>query len=189
MSAVRVFVAVEPPPEAREALTRAIAAARDQWSGIRWEATAKLHVTLRFLGEIPADDADAVCQAASRAAARHLPFVARLEGVGCYPSVRNPRVVWIGTTTGAEELAMLQRSVEDELAAAGFGRDTRPFTAHLTVGRIKELLRGPQIGGLAVPVIDFPVERLLVKQSTLAPGGSLYTDRGSYPLGGQTRKE
>ncbi|MBN1426712.1 RNA 2',3'-cyclic phosphodiesterase [Candidatus Fermentibacteria bacterium] len=188
MSAQRVFVAVEPPLAAREELVHAISAARGQWSGIRWETVSKLHVTLRFLGEISEEDTARVCEAVARAAVRHEPFAARLEGVGCYPSSRNPRVVWVGVTVGSEDLRLVQRTVEDELDADGFGRDDRPFTAHLTVGRIKGMLRGPRIEGMAVPVIDFPVARLVLKQSTLAPGGSLYTDRGSYPLG-KARKE
>lgn len=189
MSIPRVFVAVEPPQDVREALAGAISAVRERWSGVRWETIAKLHLTLRFLREISNDEASRVCEAASRAAMRHHPFSARLEGVGGYPSPRDPRVVWVGVTAGSEEFRLLQRTVEDELDAEGFGRDSRPFTAHLTVGRVKGGLRGPRLEGLVVPGLDFPVERLLVKQSTLAPGGSLYTDRGSYPLGGQARKE
>jgi len=189
LSAIRVFVAVEPPLAVREELWRIMALWRAQWRLIRWESVAKLHFTLRFLGEIKEEEMGTVCRAAGTVAARCEPFLLELGGVGCYPSSRNPRVVWVGTVRGGERLAVLQGLLEDELSAAGFGRDSRAFSPHLTVGRIRGALSGPRLAGLAVQPIEFPVERLEVKQSTLAPGGSLYTDRGSYPLGGQTRKE
>jgi len=162
---------------------------RDMWRMIRWEPVAKLHITLRFFGEIGDAEAELLCQAVNVAAARCTRFFAELGGGGCYPSARNPRVVWVGMSKGKEQLATVYGLLEDELEAAGFGRDPRTLSPHLTVGRIKGAFKGPRLEGLTAPCIEFPVERLVVKQSTLAPGGSLYTDRGSYPLGGKTPKE
>ncbi len=184
---MRLFVAVEPPPADREGLWRAMASWRKHWGMVRWEPPAKLHLTLRFLGQTR--ELSSVCEAVRRAAVRHRPFALTLGRVGCYPSTRNPRVVWVGITEGVLELSAVQRTVEEELEAVGFAREGRPFSPHLTVGRVKGLLRHLPVEELAVPPIRFPVERLVVKESVLAPGGSLYTDRGSFPLGATAEEE
>lgn len=186
---VRVFVAVEPPHEAKELLWEAMAPWRTRWPSIRWERPPKLHFTLRFLGEIPEERIEAVGQATRRAADGQGSFTASLGGVGWFPSPRRPRVIWVGLIHGAAELSVLQMRLEDELHRAGFGRDSRRFSPHLTVGRVRETVRVPLGEELEVPIIRFPVERLVVKQSTLAPGGSVYTDRESCLLRGQARKE
>ena len=97
--------------------------------------------------------------------------------------------MWVGVHSGHTHLVALQEAMENRLEAEGFDRESRPFHPHVTVGRV----RRPPRGGLReegpLPQIDFRVDRLILKQSRLGPGGSTYTDLVSHPLGGRYREE
>jgi 2'-5' RNA ligase len=137
---------------------------------------------MRFLGEIDAarvERARAALRAASLARGV-APFAMRLGGAGAFPGPARPRVLWLGASEGASSLTLLAGALDDALAKAGFGRAERPFTPHLTIGRVREgggTEAAARFLACTLPpeaTRPFEVRELVLVASTLAPGGSRY---------------
>ncbi|MBN2199200.1 MAG: RNA 2',3'-cyclic phosphodiesterase [Candidatus Aminicenantes bacterium] len=134
---MRAFIALELSSEIKSALDRLVRSLSALSRDIRWVRTESTHLTLKFLGEIPAERAETVAEALRRVAARHEPLTFAVSGVGWFPEhARRPRVIWAGVEAGPE-LAALHKDVERELKNAGFPEESRPFHPHLTLGRAK----------------------------------------------------
>src|SRR5512132_4182283 len=135
----RVFCAIEIPETLRALVLRHIALLKEAVPGVKatWSRDANLHLTLKFLGEIPQSSVSDISTAASRAVVGLAPFSIRLEQTGAFPKQDQPRVLWIGINDFSGKLSELQARLEDESASAGFVRDSRPFHPHLTVARLR----------------------------------------------------
>lgn len=131
---MRLFVAVNFPGELREAIVEATRPLRDVQLPLRWTDTDQLHMTLKFLGEVSADDARRAQEVLDRVAAGYSPFEVELEGVGAFPTLRSPRVVWVGVEP-VLELRSAKHDLEHGYAAMGVERETRAFRPHVTVAR------------------------------------------------------
>jgi len=161
---------------------------REQFSNVRasWERPEKLHLTLKFLGEIKPARIDQLKAAAERAAARVSPFPVKLAGTGAFPPKGPARVLWLGVTDETGGLAALQRRLEDECAAEGFPREPRPYSPHLTLAR----LRAPAgVRPLAALHLEtefaaevFRVSELVVMRSELGPAGARHTPLSRHRL-------
>jgi 2'-5' RNA ligase len=163
--------------EARSALERALSA-----GVVRWTAIDGIHITLKFLGEIPTSKVDAVRAVMDRAAAGRAAFPIVAEGTGCFPNLRRPRVIWAGIRP-QPELAALQKGIEDGLGAAGFPREDRAVSPHLTLARVRAGA-GPtvldEIGravGEARPrlPVEMRARKICLFRSVLKPGGAEYS--------------
>ncbi len=130
---MRVFVAVFPPATVQEALTEAARALPTD--AFRLTPARRVHLTLKFLGEVSPEDLPRVAAALGRAARAGEPFDAVVSGFGAFPSARRARILWAGIGAGADGFRALSRAVEDLLEPEGFARDDRPFVPHLTIGR------------------------------------------------------
>ena len=176
---MRLFLAVFPPPEVQRAACAAIETLRRPGDGVSWVKRENLHYTLRFLGEVGEDGARRAAEAAVEAAAKSRGFEAALGGLGAFPNARRARVIWVGMSEGAEALLTLARDLDQALARRGFGKPDKPFSAHLTIGRVRA--PGPDWTPVlaATPGVPgrFPVDRLCVVESQLNPRGSIYTVR------------
>src|SRR5205814_1732929 len=106
-----------------------------------------LHVTLKFLGETRRADLPRLAEALRELAAHRTSFEAEVGGVGAFPNVRRPDVVWLAVKTGQEALMELAAAVEEACAALGWPREAKPFRAHLTLGRSRTRRPGPRGGG------------------------------------------
>lgn len=180
---MRAFLAVFPSDAVREEAARVIAAWRAPGDGIAWVRPANLHWTLRFLGEIRDEDAQPAAAAAREAAAAHAPFDLALGSAGAFPSAERARVLWLGVGEGAEALGALAASLDRALAARGFVPADKPFSPHLTLGRV----RGDRPRALAAAppaAVVFRVRELALVRSTLARGGSRYDVLDRAPLAG-----
>jgi 2'-5' RNA ligase len=177
---LRTFVAVETSEEVRSALETVQASLRRQRVRARWVHPAGMHLTLKFLGGIAADQVPRAADALRRAADGQAGFSLTVAGIGVFPDLRRPRVVWAGLSGGMTPLAALQIRVEDELAAVGFPREERPFRAHLTIGRCSEPA-APEAMAEAVRILSgrcfgaFEVRELVLFQSELKPEGAVHT--------------
>jgi 2'-5' RNA ligase len=105
---------------------------------VAWVAPANLHLTLKFLGQVETDAAEAVGDVLVRRLAAAKPFEVRAAGAGAFPDEHRPRVLWVGLHDESGALGRLQADVEQWMEELGFARETRPFTPHLTLGRVKE---------------------------------------------------
>src|SRR5262245_36382950 len=188
---MRCFVAIDPPADVRAAIAevqrrlRASAGAAD----VRWVDAAVVHLTLKFLGEVAEARVPAITESLRVVAAPAAPLALALGGLGAFPTARRARVVWIGITAGAVDLARLAGGVDQALAGLGFVPDARPFNAHLTVGRV----RSPRgIGRLAGAIEAAPrdeigawtVREVVLYRSHLRPTGAVYEAMARLPLAG-----
>ena len=181
MSALlRAFVAVEIPEDVRAALDAVQERLRQQLVRARWVRSGSMHLTLKFLGDIPAAQVAGVADALRVAARGHAALRLSAAGIGAFPGLRRPRILWAGFSGETEPLADLQRSVEEGLAALGFPREERPFRAHLTLGRFSEPVApgplGEALKAFATASFgEFAVQELVLFQSELKPSGAVYT--------------
>jgi 2'-5' RNA ligase len=179
MEIIRTFVAVDVPKEIKMELDGLIAGFREAAPDIRWVKAANLHLTLRFLGEIPKDTITGLAAELQKNLTGFGPFEITLAGIGAFPNLRKARVIWVGSGQGAEHLARLAPLVETSCRNCGFGPADKPFSSHLTVGRVKF----PKGHERLISLIDsmdfesplFPVEEVVIFKSDLLPAGPRYT--------------
>ena len=177
---IRTFVAIPIPDAVAVWLQQIQAQLRSPSLKIRWVATANIHLTLKFIGDIDPSRIPEIA-AQMHAAAGTIPsFWLEAKGVGAFPNLRKARVLWVGLTGDLERLRILQTNLETGLETVGFNREGRNFRAHLTIGRARQQLDAPTIGASLEPLKDaasgaFRVDRLSLYQSTLKPAGAQYT--------------
>lgn len=178
----RSFCAIELPSETRARAADHIARLREGVPEARasWERVEKLHLTLKFIGEIAPERVGALSGAAERAALHSQSFILALGGRGAFPPRGNPRVLWLGVEDSAGPLISLHNRLEDECAAVGFARESRPFHPHLTLARIRAPQGARQLAELHRQTdferMEFTVADIVVLRSELGPGGSRYTE-------------
>jgi 2'-5' RNA ligase len=186
---VRLFVAVNLPAEERRAAYDAAAPLRAAHLPIRWVGAEAIHVTLRFLGEVGDERAAPIGDALAAAVLPARPFDLGFGGVGAFPSLARPRVVWIGIERHPA-LELLAHDVEKALMTFGFEPELKPFHPHLTLGRVERNARPAAFKDLErlAAGIDYQgtmvVESVELMQSVLGPKGATYTVRSRAPLGG-----
>nr|BCX00949.1 MAG: RNA 2',3'-cyclic phosphodiesterase [Bacteroidota bacterium] len=148
-----------------------------------WTRPEHLHLTVRFLGEQPEERLGELEAVGRRVAGRSRPFELESDGVGAFPDLGRPRVVWIGFRR-SQELEELFGALEGELRLRGFDPEMRPFRPHLTVARLKESrsLRG-LLTGLELEAVRFAVRELVLFRSELHPTGARYSALLRIPLG------
>jgi len=168
-------------------MARLISALRRTGADFKWVSPDRMHLTLKFLGNVAPQRVVAVSTAVGEAVGRFAPFRIRLAGVGAFPSLSSPRVVWVGVGEGSSDLRHLAAAVDDALAGVGFERERRPFSAHLTLGRrrsarnlaeLKEALA--QHGDYEGPEVS--VDRVVLFSSVLHPTGPVYRPLSTFEL-------
>ena len=189
--ALRLFVAAELPSSATAALREASADLRARTMlPLRWVRPEGIHLTLKFLGDVPPAQVPAVGGALEQAVTAHAPLTLELSGFGAFPARGSPRVVWTALSGDLDSLARLHQSVELAMSEMGFPPEDRPFTAHLTLARVGRALSSPQRAKLAQALEGptagqghaFRVEAVVLVQSTLLPAGAAYQELRRVPL-------
>lgn len=156
---------------------------------VAWVATGNLHLTVKFLGEVAEDRIETVAGALTGAVVGVDAFDARVEGLGAFPSATRPRVVWAGVTVGAGTMANLAGRVDEALTALGFAREGRPFSPHVTLGRVRQPGRIPALTEALRDAAGrgfgrLRVARVTLMRSELSPRGARYTELAAASLGG-----
>jgi len=185
---VRVFVAIDLPPETRARLETLLADLRHMPLRIGWARPEGIHLTLRFLGEVPEGSLEVIAGALERAARAQAPFSLEVAGVGTFPVRGAPRVLWAGVGGETGPMATLKRTIEKNLEAAGFAPDDRGFQPHLTLGRVKGPGRGDWRSIMTLHAEErfgsFEVREIVLFESQLTPAGALYRALRRFPLRG-----
>lgn len=175
---VRVFVAILLSEGIREQLERLQADLGGLVDGVRWVQPANLHLTMKFLGEITDADVARVCDAAKNVARQAEPFDMTVTDYGCFPNRGPVRIVWAGTDEPTGRLQSLYETCEDHLEDIGLARERRPFSPHITIGRVKRdqsggrIRRHVQDGTFGAGTQS--VSSLAVMQSQLSSKGPTY---------------
>lgn len=186
---IRAFLAFD----LTEEVTESLAAVQQQLAArnlkIKWVAPENIHLTIKFLGEISPAAVDSVTQAAAAAAGRTVPTTSIVRGLGVFPNLKRPSVIWAGLAGDTGPLFELQADLEERLAEAGFPKDKRAFRAHLTIGRIKSPINARRLAEAMADCGEMiekglPLERLTLYKSDLKPTGAIYTALAAFPLSG-----
>ncbi|APV45462.1 2'-5' RNA ligase [Dehalogenimonas formicexedens] len=188
---IRSFIAIELPQEAKDALAELQRKLNVQPSdGIKWVAPESIHLTLKFLGWVPADRIEQIKRALSESVTGFKTFELRLSGLGAFPNLRRLNVVWCGLAGDLSHLNALQQSVERRVSPLGYPTENRLFSPHLTLARLrdevalesKQKLAAKLVGTKFEPDIPIPVDSVNLMQSTLLPTGAIYNSLGSFVL-------
>lgn len=195
MTTIRTFIAIELSSEARHALAdlqnrlKTVVPPKT----VRWTASQNIHLTLHFLGDITLDHAEKVSEAIDVTTLTYKPFPLTLGKLGCFPNTRRPRIVWVGVLGDLSLLRALHRDLGGKLKAAiNFALDARPYSPHLTIGRVRKGIPSrhmaqlsqvlqqeqPKIGQLA----EMNVTAVSLMKSELKPVGAVYTQIGGGEL-------
>lgn len=177
---LRAFVAIKLPDPVISFAARLQDELKEHGLRFKWVKPRNLHLTLKFLGDIPQSEAVDVGAAMKATMADEAPIELALQGLGVFPGIKRPRVLWTGFGGQVDRLLSLQRVLEDQLADLGYKREKRGFKAHLTLARIKgavaadRMLRAIEVVGAFSPQ-PFEARRLILYKSDLRPTGAVYT--------------
>jgi 2'-5' RNA ligase len=188
---LRTFIAVEVPARIQSAIAHGTVSLKSALPKtlVRWVAPQNVHLTLKFLGDVSSTTLEHLAEILKVEAASQGTFSISVGGFGAFPNPRRPRVIWIGLEA-PPALEALQRRVEAAAAQLGYTPEERPFSPHLTIGRvgqnvsaadlqrIRTVLEATKVGALGT----FRVEAVHLFQSDLQPGGSVYTHLTALPL-------
>ncbi|HEX9628716.1 MAG TPA: RNA 2',3'-cyclic phosphodiesterase [Pyrinomonadaceae bacterium] len=189
----RVFCAIELPSLVHEKIsehsTRLRAAAPD--SPASWSRADSVHLTLKFVGEVPVSRVNDLSQAAANAVEEFSPFEIVFGNTGSFPQQGTPRVLWIGVDDYSGKLAQLQAKLDEEGRRLGFEKEARPFNPHLTIARLRKS-QGARVLALAHKEMGFAstkvnVTELTVIRSELSSKGSNYTVISRHALADNDR--
>jgi 2'-5' RNA ligase len=180
---IRAFIAVELPASLREQIIKQTDRLRQPLGEdlMRWVPSENMHLTLKFLGDVPANHLDFIKQALSQIAKQFSAFDLQLSGLGSFPNSKQPRVLWVGIHAPA--LHTFQQNIENGMNKLGYKKEERPFSPHLTLGRarqpnspidsvkIRDALQSIQLGKIGTARVN----SVHLFKSDLSPAGSEYT--------------
>lgn len=194
-AAVRSFVAIDLPSALRDRLGELVArlSSRIPPGTVRWVRPEGIHLTLRFLGELSTGSLTQVRDLLERVSQTHGPFSIRVGGLGCFPTPRRPRVIWVGVEEPSGRLAGLQQALEAQFERIGYRREGREFSPHLTLGRLRDEIgaAAAQAAGASLsfePTLDLGtvhVASVCLFRSDLRPTGAVYTRLAEIALRGE----
>ncbi|MBI4495866.1 MAG: RNA 2',3'-cyclic phosphodiesterase [Deltaproteobacteria bacterium] len=187
MERIRSFIAIEIPPDLGEKIGEVQNLLRQTGADVKWTRPEGIHLTLKFLGERTGPELEEAAAALSPPLRERKAFPLSIRGLGVFPSPRSPRVLWARVDQGREEVSALQETIEKILAAVGFPPEDRPFTPHLTLGR----MRSGQGRGALIELMErhrevvlgsFRAREVHLFRSELHPSGAVYTKLKTFVL-------
>lgn len=189
MASLRLFIAIETPPGIKSQIDNVISELQSAQANVRWEQSEKIHITLKFLGEIPEKVLPQIVLHLEGVAGNTSPFTIRYSGLGCFPTMHEPRIVWVGVDDIENKLRPLAASIETEMASIGLEKEIKGFHPHVTIGRIKSrknvttLLRTME--SITLESQPTTITEIVLIKSELKPKGSVYGLVKTFQLTGR----
>lgn len=191
MSVIRAFIAINLTPEIHRRLAEVLASYQRQLehAPVRWVAATNIHLTLKFLGDVSIANLDVLKKMLQAEVAGYKQFELSVGGSGAFPTIHRPRVIWVGVKTPAD-LAAVQSSVDNMTARMGYPAEERPFSPHLTLGRVSRNATAQDFRSIAAVIekekVGFLgamcVKSVELYKSELRPTGAIYTAICTAPL-------
>lgn len=180
MGTIRSFVAIPLEAEIVSRIEKIYKELKMLPADVKWVQPKSIHLTLKFLGSIEEEAIEGIAQAIQQGMKGFAPWTVAVNNVGAFPSLRNPRVVWIGIEDKGGQLITLQNRIEQAMSKLGFEPEKRKFSPHLTLGRVrsprekKELIQY-LIDERERTFGDLRIDRVILFKSELRPSGAVYT--------------
>jgi len=180
MDKVRSFVAIELTEELKKEVAALIDTLKPSGCDVKWVHPKNIHLTLKFLGHIHRDKIEEIKHVLDATAGGLKSFGLRLSSIGAFPKISYPRVIWVGLKDGANETKRIYELLEQDLDPIGFQKEKRPFSPHLTIGRVrsqknkdelKKVIEGTKFSSCN----SMEVNHLTLFESTLTPKGPIYS--------------
>ncbi len=176
---MRIFIAVNLSDAVRNDLAAHLDTFRPLTGGVSWVPPGNAHITMKFLGEVPESDLDAVAEGVIEAVNGHQPFEVQVGDFGAFPNFQRPRVFWVGITGGVENLAALAKDIDRNMQPLGFAKEKRRFSPHITLGRIRQPGTYDQLRQATESTqyssTPFTVSSVEIMKSVLLPQGARYS--------------
>lgn len=187
---VRLFVACEVPDDVKESIGGVIQELRNRsGAAVRWIRPEGVHVTLKFLGEVPVKKLPAIKLAVQEAVVGHSPFELEFSNIGTFGGREGLRIMWVGIAGDVLRLEALVRAVNAALAVVGFEPERRPFRPHLTLGRVRDEIPTRQraqievdVGKMDVPGTGWRTSQVSLMRSRITAQGASYEVIATFPL-------
>jgi len=185
---IRSFLAIELPKTILQKIEEVQRDLRSTHGDVRWVIPEKIHLTLKFFGNIEELRIDPISKSIEGVIQNTPPFFLKVKGVGAFPHLKNPRVIWMGLAEGRETLLSFQKQIETLLEEIGFQPEDRPFHPHLTLGRMRSSRGKEELAGRMEKFKEeefgtFRVEKVILFKSDLKPTGPIYTSLKEMRLG------
>ncbi len=179
---MRTFIAIQLPQEIKGALSRIQEKLKSSGADVKWVAWQNIHLTLKFLGEIDDKKLDKVVYILEDIAKIKNPFPIRISSIGAFPNVNRPRVIWVGIDKGDSQTKEIARELEEKIAKVGIPSEDRPYSSHITIGRVRSVLNRERlvqdlktlIDKLGQENMEFFASSITIFKSTLTPKGPIY---------------
>jgi 2'-5' RNA ligase len=179
---MRTFIAIELPLEIKNRLTQLQKELRETGADVKWVEPRNIHLTLRFLGDISKEQLNRIETALDKLAINNHAFNATLSTLGVFPKIEFARVIWVGINEGEKEAIAVAKDLEDRLQGLGLPKEERPFSTHITLGRVRspknkeKLISALQELGekLAKENLEFHVGKIALFKSSLTSSGPIY---------------
>jgi 2'-5' RNA ligase len=184
---LRTFIAVSLSSSILSGIEKMARTLQPNFDEVRWVDTKNLHVTLKFLGDVPLNELPQLIRSVTQSTSGLNSFDLTFRGFGVFPNRESPKTIWIGCQEGSEELVELAETIDEGLRPLGFPKEPRRFSPHLTIGRIKKQMQGVSL----VPFLDEHQNRLFgscsvsevqIFSSELTRRGPIYDELAAVPL-------
>ena len=177
---IRCFVAIEIPETIQMLLTSTQEELRKYIRGASWVKRGNIHLTLKFLGDVAPNQISVIKNVIEQVTDTRSPFSMELGGIGAFPNLSRPRIIWAGVKTGADEVAAIAREIDVGLGRHGYERDKKSFRPHLTLARLKRRVNLKPLVDVFQHYDTINGARMIVKQirlvqSNLRRSGAVYT--------------
>lgn len=178
---MRAFIAIELPEETRDKLSALQQELKASGADVKWVRPENIHLTLKFLGEINEKQVELIKGIIDTAAGKRRAFRVRVSSLGAFPRIESPRVVWIDIEEGDEEVKGIAAELQENISWAGIPKEERPFSSHITIGRIRSPINRDKLvrclkdkTDLGGKNMEFYAGKITLFKSTLTPKGPLY---------------
>jgi len=193
MEKIRAFIAIELPDPVKDSLSSLEDRLRPaEHPYVKWVNPQGIHLTLKFLGNIATDQVPRIIEAITSASQGLSPLKLQIGGLGAFPNLQRPRVIWVAVIGEVDPLIALQRDIDQALMPLGFAIEKRPFSPHLTLGRLRERASPGERNSIGKLVMateseggpSMEVNQISLMRSTLTPSGAIYNRLASIELKG-----
>ncbi len=179
MTDIRTFICFEIPVSVKEQIVKLQNELKSFGRGVRWINPDGIHLTLKFLGDVPEENIDNIAEAVKSAVKGITPVTIKIANAGSFPNFKRPRVLWIGVEETTGQLGKIHDLIEHELEKLGYDKENRKFSPHLTLGRVKssegiEKISN-ELANTEINFGEFTAAEIIIMKSDLKQSGAVYT--------------